>query len=294
VRTVLSLFVLTAVLSISTSVVAEVPTTNAQYILDVLEKGAADLVKDVKVGAKHRVAVINLESAMDATKTPSVALYDMMVMALSEKGITIVERDRVGLAAAAIEGWTEQLPVFVSATCTENCPGDEAVAAAPAPAPAAEEGTGGLLGGLAKALPALPAIGGAAAGGAKKSATASYDGLLTLQMEDWLTSEGQNIVGSVLSATHVLGYRPLFVGVTLQPSPKKGIMVRHARVDLMLRLINSKFGTVQWTKRVSIEASEEIAAVAVPLLGMDRFSYSGDQFGESEGETPSLGGLLGK
>ena len=117
---------------------------------------------------------------------------------------------------------------------------------------------------------------------------------MTLQIEDWLTADGQNIVGTVLSATHVLGYRPLFVGVTLEPSNKKGIILRRARVDLMLRLINSKFGTVQWTKRVTITDSEEVPAVAVPLLGLDRFSYTGDQFGGSEGAASPLGGLLGK
>ena len=293
-RTVCSLIFLVAVLSISTSAFAGPPTTNAQYILDVLEEGAGDLVKDVKVSPKDRVAVINLESTMDATKTPSAALYDMMVMALSEKGITVVERDRVGLAAAAIEGWTDKLPVFVSATCSANCPGEEAAAPAPAPAPAADEGKGGLLGGLAKGLSIPLPGGGGGAAGSEASATASYDGLMTLQIEDWLTADGQNIVGTVLSATHVLGYRPLFVGVTLEPSTKKGIMLRRARVDLMLRLINSKFGTVQWTKRVTITDSEEVPAVAVSLLGLDRFSYSGDQFGGSEGAAAPLGGLLGK
>ncbi len=307
-------------------------TTNARSLVDVMHQGSEKFVSDVELGDTARVAVVNLESSMDPSGYPSTIVYDMLTMALSKKGITVVERDQEGLYASVLEGWTDKLPFYVTNLCEgkcgcdgvcpekdpcgPNCPQAKPVmpccpagqspivptctnciaatgaAISPAAIPPVSMPSAPKLPGKATAAadPGLPPIADAAT-----SKRPDYADLFILDVPRWFKKDGKRIVTEQMSATHVLGYRLIYYGTSIEPTEEEDVIKRITRADIVLRLINTKFGTVEWSDRVKFSKVDRYPEDARAQLSRKRFSYTAPQYKGKSGGGPlgGLGGLLG-
>lgn len=94
---------------------------NAQVILDELEKSAPNFVADAPIPEDARVALLNLDGRLAQSENPSESVYDHLAIALSKRGVFIVERDAEGLEASVLESWSDRLPFVVSSPCRGRC-----------------------------------------------------------------------------------------------------------------------------------------------------------------------------
>jgi hypothetical protein len=214
---------------------------NAIDLVDLLDKGGEELFATLKVKGTDRLALVNIDGDMDPTQHPGDLVYDMLAMALTKKGVTVVERDREPLAAALIEGWADQLPFYLSPV---------------------SEGHEDL---------------------AQPDGAPDYADLLTFGLPGWVQKDGSKIVAEPMAATHILGYRLLDYGVSIEPAADKDFVNRIARADILLRLVNARYGTVQWAERVQLTDIDEYPAERRRQLEKERFEYSGPQMGTVQG-----------
>ena len=282
-----------------------------------MHQGSEKFVSDIELDDRARVAVINLEATMDPSGYPSTIVYDMLTMALTKKGITVVERDQEGLYASALEGWTDKLPIYVTNMCEgkcgcdgvcpeqdpcgPNCPQAKPIlpccpagqspivpncstcvaalgaTVAPAAIPKIAAPAVPKLGAKAKAGadsdPGLPPIAAAAT-----SKRPDYADLFILDVPRWFAKDGKRIVTEQMSATHVLGYRLLYYGTSIEPTEDEDVIKRITRADVTLRLINTKSGTVEWSDRVKYSKVDRYPEEAKAQLSRKRFDYTAPQF----------------
>ncbi len=127
------LFALIAVTASACGAPAIKYTSNAQAIVEQMDKASEEFVRDIPLTATSRVAIVNLEGTMTEASSPSVPIYDMLAIALTRRKIPVVERDAEALYASVLESWSSRLPFRVTSPCGELCP-VAPPAAAPAPA----------------------------------------------------------------------------------------------------------------------------------------------------------------
>jgi len=304
-------------------------TTNARALVDVMDHGSEKFVSDISLDGRARVAVLNLEASMDPSGYPSTIVYDMLTMALTKKGITVVERDQEALYASVLEGWTDKLPFYVTNLCEGKCPCDGVCPEkdpcgpnCPQPKPVLPccpagqspivpscancvAATGAAIGAAMIppiSMPAPPAM--AARGGGKSdpglppiadaatSKRPDYADLFILDVPRWFSKDGKRIVTEQMSATHILGYRLIYYGTSIEPTEEEDVIKRITRADMVLRLINTKYGTVEWSDRVRFSKVDKYPEDARAQLSRKRFSYTAPQYkGKSGGG--GLGGVLG-
>jgi len=300
-------------------------TTNSQALVNVMAQGSGKFVAEISLDEGARVAVVNLEASMDPSAYPSTIVYDMLTMALVKKGIDVVERDLEGLYASVLEGWSDQLPFYVTSLCEGKCPcegvcpeEDPCGPDCPGPkpilpcCPAGQSpivpsctncvaATGAALGAaaippVAIPVPAKPASGDAAGEGlppiaqAATSTRPDYADLFILDVPRWFARDGKRIVTDQSSATHVLGYRLIYYGTSIEPTEDDDIIKRITRADIVLRLINTKLGTVEWSDRIHYSRTDKFPEDARAQLSRKRFTYSAPQY---QGKTGAAGGGLG-
>ena len=94
---------------------------NAQVLLDELEKASPNFVADAPIPEDARVALLNLDGRLAQSENPSESVYDNLAIALSKRGVFIVERDAEGLAASVLESWNDRLPFVISSPCRGRC-----------------------------------------------------------------------------------------------------------------------------------------------------------------------------
>ncbi len=304
-------------------------TTNARALVDVMHQGSEKFVSEIELDGKARVSVLNLEASMDPSGYPSTIVYDMLAMALTKKGITVVERDQEGLYASVLEGWSNKLPFYVTNMCEGKCPCDGVCPEkdpcgpdCPQPKPVLPccpagqtpivpnctncvAATGAAVSAAAippVSMPKAPKLAAKAPAAADPGlppmpeATTSkrpdYADLFILDVPRWFTKDGKRIVTEQMSATHVLGYRLIYYGTSIEPTEDDDVIKRITRADLVLRLINTKYGTLEWSDRVKFSKVDKYPEDAKAQLSRKRFSYTAPQYkGKSSGGV--LGGLLG-
>ena len=290
--------------------------TNSRVLLDVMQEGATQFVDPISVGSSDTIAIVNLEGGMDESDYPSTVVYDMLSTALTKKGATVVERDLEGLAASVLENSMDKLIFHLSPLCDGPCP--KAVAAEKPVLPCCPSGTtpipscgGGCAGSAVAALPALPIgkKGKAAADGdapapllalpgakkAEKEVLPDWRNLLVSEIPRWFDRNGAKVVSQQDSATHVLGYRIHTYGVSIEPTEDKKVIRRRVRVDLQLRIIETKTGKLTWADRVSIGKSEKFPSDMRGLLSGPRYDYTTPQYsGSDKGKKGGLGALFSK
>jgi len=307
-------------------------TTNARALVDVMDQGSEKFVADINVDSAARVAVVNLESSMDPSGYPSTIVYDMLTMALTKRGVTVVERDQEGLYASVLEGWTDKLPFYVTNLCEGQCPCDSVCPAGdpcgpncPQPKPVLPccpagqspivpncanciAATGAAIGAAPippVTMPSAPSLPGFGGGGdadvglppiadAATSKRPDYADLFILDVPRWFARDGKRIVTEQFSATHILGYRLIYYGTSIEPTEEEDVIKRITRADIVLRLINTKFGTVEWSDRVRFSKVDKYPEDARGQLSRKRFTYTAPQYkGKKGGIGGALGGLLG-
>jgi hypothetical protein len=116
-----------------------------------------------------------------------------------------------------------------------------------------------------------------------------------VQLPTWFKKDGSKIVAEQASATHVLGFRVLTLGTAIEDGETDDRIVRHTRVDLVLRLIRANDGVVVWSDRVSTEKRENFPRAIAGKLKAAPFEFSKSQYApESKAGGPGiLGGGIG-
>jgi len=99
-----------------------------------------------------------------------------------------------------------------------------------------------------------------------------------VQLPTWFKKDGGKIVAEQASATHVLGFRVLTLGTAIVDGEKKDEVVRHTRIDLVLRLIRTSDGVIVWSDRVSTEKRENFPRGIVGQLKDAPFEFSKSQY----------------
>ncbi len=87
--------------------------SNGEVLLDAMEEHARISVKKLGFDERTRVAVVDLDGDQGEDSYPSALVRDMLVDALSDAGITVVERDVDGLATAMMESVGDSLPLTI-------------------------------------------------------------------------------------------------------------------------------------------------------------------------------------
>lgn len=253
--------------------------SNGQVLLDVMEGAAPELVVGVQLGAKDSIALVDLDTTVNLGSYPSAVVYDMLVMALLGKGYTVVERNARGFYASSLEGSGERLPLHLGGPCSAEA--DRS--AVPAEGADGEQGAPATSAGVdCSARPQVMAEHG-------------YPEVYELGVPECLCDGADPVQSEQVAATHLLGYRVLYYGVTLEDASGSGWVDRVVRIDLLLRLIDTKHGVVTWADRVSLESRETVPESLAPLLGRERFEYQSPQFGGvKEGADRSLDGAAGR
>ena len=95
---------------------------NGEVILDAVQASARLSVKKLEFDERTRVAVIDLDGDAAEDSYPSALVRDMLVDALTNAGITVVERDFDGLATAAMESLGDTLPLAIGRSAGESEP----------------------------------------------------------------------------------------------------------------------------------------------------------------------------
>ncbi|MEE2830558.1 MAG: hypothetical protein VX498_15320 [Myxococcota bacterium] len=67
--------------------------THDRALLDLVDRGSRDLVRDIKLGEKDRVTIVDLDGGGDPQSMPWVVVSDMLAMGLHRQGHTVVEWD---------------------------------------------------------------------------------------------------------------------------------------------------------------------------------------------------------
>jgi hypothetical protein len=109
---------------------------NSQALVEQMYKASTDFAREIPLTSASRVAIVNLEGRMTEASSPSVPIYDMLVIALSKRKIPVVERDAEALYASVLESWSSRLPFRVSSPCGKLCPATPVAPAAAVSAPA--------------------------------------------------------------------------------------------------------------------------------------------------------------
>jgi TolB-like protein len=112
-----------------------------------------------------------------------------------------------------------------------------------------------------------------------------------VQLPTWFKKDGGKIVAEQASATHVLGFRVLTLGTAIEDGETDDRIVRHTRVDLVLRLIRTSDGVVVWSDRVSTEKRENFPRAIAGKLKAAPFEFSKSQYAPESKDRG--GGLLG-
>jgi hypothetical protein len=112
-----------------------------------------------------------------------------------------------------------------------------------------------------------------------------------VQLPTWFKKDGGKIVAEQASATHVLGFRVLTLGTAIEGGEKEDEIVRHTRIDLVLRLIRTADGVVVWSDRVSADKRESFPSGMAGKLKSAPFEFSRSQYAPENKERG--GGLLG-
>lgn len=339
--------------------------TNSQVIVDELTKAAPTFVADAPIPEDARVALMNLDGRHPESANPSEAVYDHLAIALSKRGVFIVERDAEGLQASVLESWSTQLPFLVSAPCMGQCTKveesearararsnrDSNGAAASAPS-SGGRGSGRSSSRAPKAAPATskaepgfslviqtcsqsqcstdnkdgcrsctePMIATSAEDlvkiaklleimrPAKATGDDSFVTITTagvdpqpvaelpvekrsyadifgrVQLPSWFKKDGSKIVAEQASATHIMAFRVLTLGNTVEPGEAPEVVRRRTRIDLILRLIRTRDGVVVWSDRVNSEEVETFPRSMEPLLTRSPFRFAPSQFAPSSNE----------
>ena len=253
-------------------------TPNGMVLLDAMESGAADFVHDLQIGERDRVVIVDLDLSSPPGAYPSAIVYDMLAMALTERGVTVLERDTRAFYASVLEGASKRLPFQLSGPCTsrapaaEGAPGhDSAVAGGTTPgcAPDVEPCSNAVL------EPAFPEV-------------------YSHGIPEGVCDGAGPAISEQMSATQILAYRTLYYGTSIEPTEDSAYIARVSQISLMLRLIDPQFGTIIWADRVEFTEREELPAEVRSLIGEDRYEYFAPQFkGACQQETGGDGGLLG-
>ena len=112
-----------------------------------------------------------------------------------------------------------------------------------------------------------------------------------VQLPTWFKKDGSKIVAEQASATHVLGFRVLTLGSAIEDGETEEEIIRHTRIDLVLRLIRTSDGVVVWSDRVSAEKRETFPKAIVGKLKAAPFEFSKAQYAPDNKERGS--GILG-
>jgi hypothetical protein len=233
-------------------------TPNGLALLDVLEDRSNELLEDVQVGERDRVVIVDLDLSSAPGTYPSAIVYDMLAMALTKRGVTVLERDTRAFYASVLEGSSEKLPLQVGGPCTL--------------APIDEANTTAIPGSMA-APPPLSAPRTAASTSTVAVAEPAFPEVFSHGVPSCLNNSGQPVIAKPMSATHVLAYRVLYYGVSIDPTEDSSVIERVVRIDLNLRLIDPIYGTILWADRVETTRGEELPAAVRGLVGDDRYEY---------------------
>ena len=130
---------------------------------------------------------------------------------------------------------------------------------------------------------------------AEKEVLPDWRNLLVSEIPRWFDRNGGKVTSQQDSATHVLGYRIHTYGVSVEPTEDKKVIRRRVRVDLQLRIIETKTGKLTWADRVSIGKREKFPSDMRALLSGPRYDYTTPQYsGSDKSKKGGLGALFSK
>jgi hypothetical protein len=205
----------------------------------------ADAVGEVRGWSKDdRVAVVNLDSVLTEDLAEPNIIQDALVYAVNSKGITVVERDSDALRWVAQEGSGDRLEYGVTGYSRD--------AAHPMTVDAELMGARRYVPGSRYLVDGEGYVEVPEGTDLLDSGPEGGDDLL-IEIPD---PPPPTITNDVLTATKILEYRIVDVGVR-EDSYKK-VTKRYANVVLMLRLVDTRYGTVVWSGIVEEAFSDEV------------------------------------
>lgn len=252
--------------------------SNGEVLIDFVDGVAPNIVSavGVDIGERDRIALVDLDPSNLPGEYPSALVYDMLVMAMTKAGYTVVERDTKAFYASVFEGSADRLPLVLGTPCASS---HEVAAAA-----------GDEEGGDDDAV--IPGVSGEPWTAARRDGESDrvevnldaddddympYPEVYQFGIPGCLSQDGEQIVVEQVSATHILAYRVLYFGVALHESTEQGFVDRMMRIDLLLRVVDPSYGVVLWADRVSFDRTQKVSDELAPLLARERFEYFAPQ-----------------
>lgn len=241
--------------------------TNSLLLVDGLTNETPNFVANAPIPEDARVAVVNLNRRQAQYENPSESMYDHLVIALTRRGVFVVERDTEALYASVLEGWSDRLPFTVSSPCQGKCPksaplqgqgkdktvSKQKLTVGEEPEPIAQDELDSL----------------------------EYEHIFAgVNLPTWYQKNGDRITASQSAATHVLAYRVQTLGTHLEPDSETALR-RKTGIDIVLRLFRTKDGVVVWSERFHVENLDTHPKTLAKKLNASPFEFYGTQFSPS-------------